>query len=68
MMVKNLLQDCFNDCKLDGACKYWTFNLDTNVCKWYEHLQINSYLETANFVTGEKFCAAATRKDLSTLQ
>ncbi len=56
------LEDCFNDCITDAACKYWTFDQDAGSCSYHDILDYEDYRENPNFVTGEKFCAAPARK------
>lgn len=58
------LEDCFNDCKTDSNCMYWTFNQDDSSCKVSNILNINSYVEKPNFITGEKLCTG-TREQRS---
>ena len=45
-----------------GTSSLAEFNFDGNACTFHEILQIDSYTEEVNYVTGEKYCASDTGK------
>ena len=54
------LEDCFNGCKADVNCKYYSFDYNNTDCGYFGSLNLN-YNENPNVVTGHENCRG-TRK------